>query len=800
MSAPKPPTENVIVVIRCRPFSERERQAGHKKVVKIDPQTASISLTSPKTESDIKNFTFDAAFDEDSRQVEVYDATARIIVDAVLGGFNGTVFCYGQTGTGKTFSMQGISDIPDLRGIIPQAFHHIFDHISHRSTEKKFLVRVSFLEIYNEEIKDLLVKQTKGQKLSGLDLKEHPEIGVYVKDLGAHVVKSVPEMEDLMAIGNKNRSVGATLMNENSSRSHSIFTITVESAEPGEDGKDRIVAGKLHLVDLAGSERQSKTGASGDRLKEATKINLSLSALGNCISALVDGKSSHVPYRDSKLTRLLQDSLGGNAKTLMIATLSPASYNYDETLSTLRYANRAKSIKNKPKINEDPKDAMLRQYQEEIEKLKLALAARQKGAGAEGTGVPQVITKIVKKRVVKKVPKLVPKISGRKGVDEFGKQEFEAEEEEEEEEETADVVVETTTDPSASDAQNPLSNLDPETITRLQAQVEAEKRAILVSTDILTSEKNRIAAELEKRAQELETERTMRETLSQKLKSLETQLIIGGGDVGGFLQHVEHQERQLEETATKIEQQLHRERILEEQLEARQEVQLQMEEHYASLQEEVDIKTKKLVKLFAKLQAAKTEISDLEDEFRAEREDFIDTIRELSRELGLKTAIIENFVPVEEKIKIERRAIYDEESDEWVLEPFRDRNLDRRIPRPCSLGAGVVKRPLCRYARMMISLGIESIRYRPDNIVTLPLDMPEHASVNNSVPRQHPTASQTLKGALDYVLAADDGEEILVADTEVPEYGIRQRTRASASMHSKRKDGGDGRRSGKVAK
>ncbi|KND04175.1 uncharacterized protein SPPG_01608 [Spizellomyces punctatus DAOM BR117] len=781
MSAPKPSTENVIVVIRCRPFSERERQAGHKKVVKIDPQTASISLTNPKTESDIKNFTFDAAFDEDSRQVEVYDATARIIVDAVLGGFNGTVFCYGQTGTGKTFSMQGISDVPDLRGIIPQAFHHIFDHISHRSTEKKFLVRVSFLEIYNEEIKDLLVKQTKGQKVSGLDLKEHPETGVYVKDLSAHVVKSVPEMEDLMTIGNKNRSVGATLMNENSSRSHSIFTITVESAEPGEDGKDRIVAGKLHLVDLAGSERQSKTGASGDRLKEATKINLSLSALGNCISALVDGKSSHVPYRDSKLTRLLQDSLGGNAKTLMIATLSPASYNYDETLSTLRYANRAKSIKNKPKINEDPKDAMLRQYQEEIEKLKLALAARQKGAGAEGAGVPQVITKIVKKRVVKKVPKLVPKISERKGVDEFGKQESDA----------VGICI---------FAHNPLSNLDPETITRLQAQVEAEKRALLVSKDILTSEKNRIAAELEKRAQELETERTMRETLSQKLKSLETQLIIGGGDIGGFLQHVEHQERQLEETATKLEQQLHRERILEEQLEARQEVQLQMEEHYASLQEEVDIKTKKLAKLFAKLQAAKTEISDLEDEFRAEREDFIDTIRELSRELGLKTAIIENFVPVEEKIKIERRAIYDEESDEWVLEPFRDRNLDRRIPRPCSLGAGVVKRPLCRYARMMISLGIESIRYRPDNIVTLPLDMPEHASINNSVPRQHPTASQTLKGALDYVLAADDGEEILVADTEVPDYGIRQRARAGASMHSKRKDGSDGRRSGKVAK
>ncbi|KAJ3038695.1 Kinesin-like protein kif3b, partial [Rhizophlyctis rosea] len=341
-------TENVLVVVRCRPFSEKEKAAGHQNIVDIQPGGA-VTLKSPKSDHDVKNFTFDAAFGQDSKQVDVYNATARVIVDAVLEGFNGTVFCYGQTGTGKTFSMQGISTIPHLRGIIPMSFHQIFDHIF-RATTKKFLVRISFLEIYNEEIRDLLIKSPKNNaKPASLDLKEHPETGVYVKDLSAYVVKSVEEMEKLMDVGNKNRSVGATLMNENSSRSHSIFTITVESSEPGADGEDRFVAGKLNLVDLAGSERQSKTGASGDRLKEATKINLSLSALGNCISALVDGKSSHVPYRDSKLTRLLQDSLGGNAKTLMIATMSPANYNYDETLSTLRYANRAKSIKNKPK-------------------------------------------------------------------------------------------------------------------------------------------------------------------------------------------------------------------------------------------------------------------------------------------------------------------------------------------------------------------------------------------------------------------------------------------------------------------
>lgn len=202
--------------------------------------------------------------------------------------------------------MQGISSNPVLRGIIPNAFHHIFDHIS-RDTTKKYLVRVSFLEIYNEDIRDLFtIKQAKlgfnTTKIAGLELKEHPETGVYVKDLTSHVVNSVAEMEKMMDIGNEARSVGATLMNETSSRSHSIFSVTIESSEPTPDGEDRFVAGKLNLVDLAGSERQSKTGATGDRLKEATKINLSLSALGNCISALVDGKSNHIPYRDSKLT------------------------------------------------------------------------------------------------------------------------------------------------------------------------------------------------------------------------------------------------------------------------------------------------------------------------------------------------------------------------------------------------------------------------------------------------------------------------------------------------------------------
>lgn len=218
-----------------------------------------------------------------------------------------------------------------------------------------------------------------------LDVKEDKDKGIYVKGLTSVIVKSIPEIEKTMVAGTKNRKVGETAMNKDSSRSHSIFTIYIETAEEGTDGNQRFRAGKLNLVDLAGSERQSKTNATGDRLKEAQKINLSLSALGNVISALVDGKSTHVPYRDSKLTRLLQDSLGGNTKTVMIAAVSPADYNYDETLSTLRYASRAKNIKNKPKVNEDPKDALLRQYEDEIKMLKEALLKMSQGGGNANT-------------------------------------------------------------------------------------------------------------------------------------------------------------------------------------------------------------------------------------------------------------------------------------------------------------------------------------------------------------------------------------------------------------------------------
>jgi hypothetical protein len=317
-----------------------------------------------------KTFTFDAVFGESSTQKLIHQTCAAPIVQSVLEGYNGTIFCYGQTGAGKTHTMEGIVDDPDQRGIIANSFQQIFDYVALRNDPNEtFLVRVSYFEVYNEEIRDLLSNNPKG----GLELKESPERGVYVKNLKSKIVKSFEDCNRLLQDGKKNRSTGSTLMNQGSSRSHSIFSIVIECCTRDQSGDERFRIGKLNLVDLAGSERQSKTGATGERLVEATKINLSLSALGNVISALVDGKTRHIPYRDSKLTRILQDSLGGNTKTLMCANCGPAECNYDETLSTLRYANRAKNIRNKPVINEDLKDTMLREYQDEIARLKQKL-------------------------------------------------------------------------------------------------------------------------------------------------------------------------------------------------------------------------------------------------------------------------------------------------------------------------------------------------------------------------------------------------------------------------------------------
>lgn len=374
----KQESECIQVVVRCRPRNKKEITEERAPIITIDSKSRQVSIKNPiEPDQQPKSFTFDATYDETTQQRLFYEESCFSLVENVLEGFNGTIFAYGQTGCGKSWTMQGPNEPADLRGVIPNSFVHIFEHIN-AFKDIEFLVRCSYLELYNEEIVDLLVDPKNRQKC---DLKEDPQKGIFIRGLSDVIVENVHDLQAMLERGANFRTTAATLMNEQSSRSHSIFTVVVEMSTKDETGQDRIRAGKLNLVDLAGSERQKKTGATGAQLKEGTKINLSLSALGNVISSLSDSKSKggHIPYRDSKLTRLLQDSLGGNTKTLMIAAISPADYNYDETMSTLRYANRAKNITNKPKINEDPKEALLREYKEEIDRLRKLLADQAAG-------------------------------------------------------------------------------------------------------------------------------------------------------------------------------------------------------------------------------------------------------------------------------------------------------------------------------------------------------------------------------------------------------------------------------------
>ena len=390
---------NVKVAVRCRPMSSREQTRGCGECIAMEGKSVTISKPAGQESQgdEDKTFSFDFCYFTDSKQDDVYKELGIPLVMQALDGFNGTIFAYGQTGSGKTFTMMGAGDMP---GIIPQLNNGLFDMLddkmasleaeadkSGENAETKFMVTVSFLEIYNEVIKDLLNPSSKHLKI-----RENPELGIYVEDLCNLVVKTPGDIMSLIEQGNTVRRVAATNMNAESSRSHSCFTIKIEQMTTTqlEGGKERkkIVKAKLNLVDLAGSERASKTGASGDTLKEGANINKSLMALGTVINALAEEATKgkrHIPYRDSQLTRLLQESLGGNSATVMIAALSPADYNYDETLGTLRYANRAKNIENAVVRNEDVAEREIRNLKAEIEKLRAAL---ESGGGGGVGGAP----------------------------------------------------------------------------------------------------------------------------------------------------------------------------------------------------------------------------------------------------------------------------------------------------------------------------------------------------------------------------------------------------------------------------
>jgi kinesin family protein 5 len=344
------PTANTIkVVARFRPQNKIELAAGSEQIVEFSSEDT-CSLSSKEASG---AFTFDRVFPTNTPQQDVFDYSIRSTVDDVLAGYNGTVFAYGQTGSGKTYTMMG-ADIgnDEQKGIIPRIVEQIFTSIMRSDGSIEFTVKVSYMEIYMEKIRDLLVPQN-----DNLPIHEDKQRGVYVKGLGEFYVGSVDEVYHVLERGGQARAVAATNMNQESSRSHSIFVIEVTQKNV-ESGSAR--SGRLFLVDLAGSEKVGKTGASGQTLEEAKKINKSLSALGMVINALSDGKSTHVPYRDSKLTRILQESLGGNSRTTLIINCSPSAYNDAETVSTLRFGERAKTIKQKAKINEELSPAQLK--------------------------------------------------------------------------------------------------------------------------------------------------------------------------------------------------------------------------------------------------------------------------------------------------------------------------------------------------------------------------------------------------------------------------------------------------------
>jgi len=368
-------TNAVLVVVRVRPLSKKEKEKGgdaNEAVKVINGQALTIK---PPDAASERQFSFDACFNADASQQDVYDRSGRMVLGKVLDGYNGCVFAYGQTGSGKTFTMQGTPDAP---GVIPRLCAELFERIRAFEGRRHVAVHASMCEIYNERLNDLLTRGGADEASSrDLKIREDDGLGgkgIYVDGLSEIAVDSGEAVLALLADGMKRRAIGRTDMNEHSSRSHSVVTLRVVAWEQGDEEKLTATSSKLHLIDLAGSERQKGTGATGERLKEGASINVSLSALGNVISALSEKKRGHVPYRDSKLTRLLQDSLGGNSVTVMLCNASPAMVNADETLSALRFGERAKKIENVASVNRDPKAARAAALFEENKELKAKVA------------------------------------------------------------------------------------------------------------------------------------------------------------------------------------------------------------------------------------------------------------------------------------------------------------------------------------------------------------------------------------------------------------------------------------------
>ncbi|XP_016429362.1 kinesin-like protein KIF3A [Sinocyclocheilus rhinocerous] len=515
-------SDNVKVVVRCRPLNEKEKMMAHKQAVAVDEIRGTITVNKlDMTSEPPKTFTFDTVFGPDSKQLDVYNLTARPIIDSVLEGYNGTIFAYGQTGTGKTFTMEGVRAVPELRGIIPNSFAHVFGHIAKAEGDTRFLVRVSYLEIYNEEVRDLLGKD----QMQRLEVKERPDVGVYIKDLSGYVVNNADDMDRIMTLGHKNR--------------------------------------------------------------EACKC----------------------------------------------ANIGPADYNYDETISTLRYANRAKNIKNKARINEDPKDALLRQFQKEIEDLKKKLEEGEEISGSDGSGSDDMD-------------------EGEHEVGEGGERRRK---------------------------RRGRKKVSPDKMVEMQAKIEEERKALEAKLDMEEEERNKARAELEKREKDLLKAQQEHHLLLEKLSALEKRVIVGGVDL---LAKAEEQEKLLEESNNELEERRKRAEQLRRELEEKEQERLDIEEKYTSLQEEAQGKTKKLKKVWTMLMAAKSEMADLQQEHHREIEGLLENIRQLSRELRLQMLIIDNFIPQEYQEMVENYVHWNEDIGEWQLKcvAYTGNNMRKQTP------------------------------------------------------------------------------------------------------------------------
>lgn len=714
--------ECVQVVVRCRPMSNKERSECSEEIVSVYPNRGVIeiaNLTENATHKEQrKMFTYDAVYDSGASQTTVYNEIVFPLVGSVLEGYNGCIFAYGQTGTGKTFTMEGIRGNDELVGIIPRTFEQIWLHIN-RTKNFQFLVDVSYLEIYMEELRDLLKPNSKHH----LEVRESGGgSGVFVPNLHAITCKSVDDMMNVMKLGNKNRTIGFTNMNEHSSRSHAIFMIRIEMCD---SATNIIKVGKLNLIDLAGSERQTKTGASAERLKEASKINLALSSLGNVISALAEN-SPHVPYRDSKLTRLLQDSLGGNSKTIMIANIGPSAYNYNETLTTLRYASRAKAIQNQPIKNEDPQDAKLKEYQEEIERLKRLIGSRQQ---------QQKVERPVR-RVVRKANN-VEKIDNNRYVkDDDGSDEPECVQTEKE--------------------------------TEIEAEIESDREQEVVEEEVAKSN------------EQLECERLETAKLASKLAELESQLVQGGKDL---LDTYSERQVELEKKLVEIADRKKREIEIQQKLELQEETTLEIRETVTSLSQEVDLKKRKLSKCYTKYLALQQELTDCKFEHNQDLRELEMAQNELVKELKRQLLIIDNFVPVEVKQRLYTQAKYDEEQEEWKFSPLSMDNNDITFHNKRPVAHPQRRRPVSEFAiaEAKVNPSEVSLRFKNENIVSYDLEMPCRTTQEYRTPK----VSASLQAVLAQAMQTGDENEEAAKDAYTKSIRSRLESIINANSNGK---------------